>query len=145
MGTSIDHTILLTSEEEILLQMHSRQYRTPPESSPTNSEEILVTIELPLIIPRPNTETPLCIPHIPLRRNVHNPQAMEAHNDSLVDDLAQSSVAMLVLEVLQTFPPSKIPYFPPWEQSTLPVPDSSHLTSTAENLASPLLLLFKSL
>jgi hypothetical protein len=37
-------------------------------------------------------------------RNVHNPQAREAHNYSLVDDLAQSPATMLVLEVLQTCP-----------------------------------------
>jgi hypothetical protein len=115
MGTSVDRTILLTSEEEVLLQTCSRQYSTPPESSPTTSEEILVTIGSPLIIPRPNTETPLRIPHIPLHRNVHNPQAMAAHNYSLVDDLAQSSTAMSVLEVLQTFPPNESPYFSPWE------------------------------
>jgi hypothetical protein len=58
----------------------------------------------PLVIPRPNVEPPLRIPRIPLRRNVHNPQAREAHNYSLVDDLAQSSAAMSVLEVLQTCP-----------------------------------------
>jgi hypothetical protein len=57
-----------------------------------------------LEIPRPNSETPLCIPRIPLRKNVHTPQARAAHNYSLVDDLAQSPAAMLVLEVLQTCP-----------------------------------------
>jgi hypothetical protein len=56
------------------------------------------------VIPRPSAEPPLCIPRIPLRRNVHNPQARAAHNYSLVDDLAQSLAAMSVLEVLQTFP-----------------------------------------
>jgi hypothetical protein len=104
MGTPVDRTILLTSEEEVLLQTRSCQYSTPPEYSPTTSEAILVTTGPSLIIPLPNTETPLCIPHIPLRRNVHNPQAREAHNYSLVDDLAQSLAAMLVLDVLQTCP-----------------------------------------
>jgi hypothetical protein len=56
------------------------------------------------MIPRPNTETPLHIPHIPLCKNVHNPQSRMTHNYNLVDDLAQSTAAMLVLEVLQTFP-----------------------------------------
>jgi hypothetical protein len=56
----------------------------------------------PLVIPFPSAEPPLRIPHIPLRRNVHNPQARAAHNYSLVDDLAQSLAAMSVLEVLQT-------------------------------------------
>jgi hypothetical protein len=56
------------------------------------------------VIPRPSAEPPLRIPRIPLRRNVHNPQARAAHNYSLVDDLAQSPAAMSVLEVLQTFP-----------------------------------------
>jgi hypothetical protein len=58
----------------------------------------------PLMILCPNTETPLHIPRIPLRRNVPNPQARAAHNYSLVDDLAQSPTAMSVLEVLQTCP-----------------------------------------
>jgi hypothetical protein len=52
----------------------------------------------------PNTETPLCIPRIPLHRNVHNPQARAAHNYSLFDGLAQSPTAMSVLEVIQTCP-----------------------------------------
>jgi hypothetical protein len=56
------------------------------------------------VIPRPSSEPPLFIPHIPLRKNVHNPQARAAQNYSLVDELAQSPMAMSVLEVLQTFP-----------------------------------------
>jgi hypothetical protein len=38
LGNPADHTILLTSEEEVLLQTHSRQYNAPPESSPTTSK-----------------------------------------------------------------------------------------------------------
>jgi hypothetical protein len=56
------------------------------------------------VIHRPSAKAPLCIPRIPLRRNIHNPQARETHNYSLVDDLAQSPATMSVLEVLQTFP-----------------------------------------
>jgi hypothetical protein len=56
------------------------------------------------MIPHPSAEPPLRIPRIPLRRNVHNPQARAAHNYNLVDDLAQSPTAMSVLEVLQTCP-----------------------------------------
>jgi hypothetical protein len=97
-----ERTILLTSEEEILLQTRNRQYpaestSTPPETNPTPAAP-------PLVIPRPTAEPPLRIPRIPLRRNVHNPQARAAHNYSLVDDLAQSPAAMSVLEVLQTCP-----------------------------------------
>jgi hypothetical protein len=97
-----ERTILLTSEEEILLQTQNRQYSaestsTPPETNPTPTTP-------PLVIPRPTAEPPLRIPRIPLRRNVHNPQARAAHNYSLVNDLAQSSTAMSVLEVLQTCP-----------------------------------------
>jgi hypothetical protein len=50
-GTPADHTILLTSEEEILLQTHSRQYNAPPESTPTTSEVVPVTTGPPLMIP----------------------------------------------------------------------------------------------
>jgi hypothetical protein len=97
-----ERTILLTSEEEILLQTQNRQY--PAESTSTSPETNPTPAAPPLVIPRPTVEPPLCIPRIPLRRNVHNPQARAAHNYSLVDDLAQSPTAMSVLEVLQTCP-----------------------------------------
>jgi hypothetical protein len=54
------------------------------------------------MIPCPNNEPNPCIPHVPLQWNVHNPHARETHNYSLVDDLAQSPVAISMLEVLQT-------------------------------------------
>jgi hypothetical protein len=102
LNNPAERTILLTNEEEILLQTRNRQYpsestSTPPETNPTPAAP-------PLVIPRPTAEPPLRIPRIPLRRNVHNPQARAAHNYSLVDDLAQSPAAMSVLEVLQTCP-----------------------------------------
>jgi hypothetical protein len=97
-----ERTILLTSEEEILLQTRNRQY--PAESTPISPETNPTPMAPPLVIPRPPTEPPLRIPCIPLRRNVHNPQARAAQNYSLVDDLAQSPAAMSVLEVLQTCP-----------------------------------------
>jgi hypothetical protein len=65
-NTFVDRTILLTSEEEVLLQTCTHQYRAPPESTPTNLEASLVPTGPPLMIPFPNIETPLCIPHIPL-------------------------------------------------------------------------------
>jgi hypothetical protein len=97
-------TILLTSEEEILLQMCNRQYHTPAESPSIPPETNPPPSRPPLVIPFPSVETPLRIPHIPLCMNVHNPQARVAHNYSLVDDLAQSLDAMSVLEVLQSCP-----------------------------------------
>jgi hypothetical protein len=99
-----ERTILLTSEEEILLQTRNRQYHTPTESTPISPETNLAPTGPPLVIPRPSSEPPLHIPHIPLCWNVHNPQARAAHNYSLVDNLAQSPTAMSVLEVLQTCP-----------------------------------------
>jgi hypothetical protein len=99
-----ERTILLTSEEEILLQTRNRQYQTPAESTPISPETNPTPTGPPLVIPRPSAEPPLRIPRIPLRRNVHNPQARAAHNYSLVDDLVQSPAAMSVLEVLQTCP-----------------------------------------
>jgi hypothetical protein len=99
-----ERTILLTSEEEILLQTRNRQYPPTAESTPTSTEANPTPTGPPLVIPHPSAELPLRIPRIPLRRNVHNPQARAAHNYSLVDDLAQSPAAMSVLEVLQTFP-----------------------------------------
>jgi hypothetical protein len=101
LGNPVDHTILLTSEEEVFLQTRSRQYSATPESDPTTSNASLVIIGPPLMIPLPNTDPPLHIPHIPLHKNVHNPQARVAHNYSLVDDLAQSPTAMSVFQFLQ--------------------------------------------
>jgi hypothetical protein len=98
---SIDHIVLLTSEE-ILLQTRNRQYSMPPKYTPTTSEIRPATAGKPLMIPRLKAKPIPLIPHIPLRRNVHNPHAREAHNYSLVDDLAQSHTTMYVLEVLQT-------------------------------------------
>jgi hypothetical protein len=99
-----ERTILLTSEEEILLQTRNRQYHTPAESTPISPETNPTLMRPPLVIPRPSAEPPLRIPRIPLCKNVHKPQAREAHNYSLVDDLAQSPADMSVLEVLQTCP-----------------------------------------
>jgi hypothetical protein len=100
----VERTILLTSEEEIILQTRNRQYPPTAESTPTSTEANPTPTRPPLVIPRPSAEPPLRIPRIPLRRNVHNPQARAAHNYSLVYDLAQSPAAMSVLEVLQTCP-----------------------------------------
>jgi hypothetical protein len=99
-----ERTILLTNEEEILLQTRNHQYHTPAESTPISLEKKPTPMGPPSVIPLPSTEPPLCIPRIPLGRNIHNPQARAAHNYSLVDDLAQSSAAMSILEVLQTCP-----------------------------------------
>jgi hypothetical protein len=68
-----DCTILLTSEEEVPLQTCSHQYRAPVESPPIPPEAIPTPTGPPLVIPHPNTETPLRIPRIPLHKNVHNP------------------------------------------------------------------------
>jgi hypothetical protein len=83
-----DCTILLTSDEEVLLQKRSHQYSTTHESAPTTSDAPPVVTRPPLMIPHPNIDPPLSIPHIPFHRNVHNPHARAAHNYSLVDDLA---------------------------------------------------------
>jgi hypothetical protein len=100
----VERTILLTSEEEILLQTCNRQYLAIAKSTPTSPKTNPTPMGPPLVIPHPSAEPPLRIPRIPLHRNVHNPQARATHNYSLVDDLAQSLEAMSVLEVLQTRP-----------------------------------------
>jgi hypothetical protein len=137
-----DHTILLTSEEEVLLQTQTRQYSAPIDSVPTTSDTNPTTNRPPLMIPLPNAQPPLCIPHIPLRRNINNPQARVAHNYSLVDDLAQSPAAMLVLEVLQTCPTQQSHYFT-LGQSTLLILTSSPLILIVGNPISPLWSLSK--
>jgi hypothetical protein len=87
--------------------MCSCQYSARLNSVPTTLEAVPVTTGTTLMIPRPNNETRLHIPHIPLCQNVNNPQARAAHNYSLVDDLAQSPTSMSILEVLQTSPTQK--------------------------------------
>jgi hypothetical protein len=52
--------------------MRSRQYNTPPESTPTTLEAVPVSVKQPLMIPCPSTEPPLHIPRIPLRWNANN-------------------------------------------------------------------------
>jgi hypothetical protein len=126
-GNLVDRTILLTSEEEILLQMRSRQYNAPPESTPTTSETVPVTVGQPLMIPCPSTEPPLCIPRIPLRWNVNNPQARATHNYSLVDDLVQSLQPCQSWKSSKPVPLNENHFFPPWGQSTLLILDSSLL------------------
>jgi hypothetical protein len=69
----------------------------PPESTPTTSETLLATAGQPLMIPRPNAKPIPRIPRMPLRQNVLNPHVMDAHNYSLVDDLAQFPTTMSVL------------------------------------------------
>ena len=103
-GNSTNRYILLTSEEEIILQKHNCQSNAPRESTLTTSEEDPTPARQPLMILHPNTEPPIRILHIPLRQNVNKPHARETHNYSLVDDLAQSPTSMSVLEVLQTYP-----------------------------------------
>jgi hypothetical protein len=111
---TVDHNILLTSEEEILLQTRGLQYNVPPESTPTTSKVAPTTLGQPLMIPCPNTEPNPYIPCMSLRQNVHNPHARETHNYSLVDDLAQSPTAMSLLEVLQTCPTQRKSLLSPW-------------------------------
>jgi hypothetical protein len=103
-GNPVDCNILLTSKEEILLQASSHQYNAPPESTPTTSEVSLATAIQLLMIPRPYVDPAICIHRISLQRNVNNPQAREAQNCSLVDELAQYLTTMSILEVLQTYP-----------------------------------------
>jgi hypothetical protein len=66
LGNLADHNILLTSEEEIILQTCSHQYNAPPEYTPTTSKETRVKTRQPLMIPCPNTKRSIHIPRIPL-------------------------------------------------------------------------------
>jgi len=99
LGNLTDRNILLSSEEEIILQTCSHQYSAPPESTPTTLEDPLATTRQPLMIPFLNTEPIICIPRIPLRWNVNNPHARVAHNYSLVDELVQSPATMSLVSL----------------------------------------------
>jgi hypothetical protein len=125
-GNPTDHNILLTSEEEILLQTRGHQYGTLPDSTPTMSELAAPAIvRQALMIPCRNSKPNLCIPRIPLRQNVNNPHARTTHNYSLVDDLAQSPAAIYVLEKLVQL--SGNIFFPPWGSLTQQTLDSTPL------------------
>jgi hypothetical protein len=52
----VDRNILLTSEEDVLLQTDGCQYNVPPESTPTTSEVAPTIASQPLMIPFPNTK-----------------------------------------------------------------------------------------
>jgi hypothetical protein len=62
--TPTDRNILLTSEEEILLQKHDRQYGLPPKYTLATLEIDPTTVEKPLMIPLPKTEPNPRIPHM---------------------------------------------------------------------------------
>jgi hypothetical protein len=87
LGNPTDRNILLTSEEEIILQTCNCQYRVPPQSNPTTSKAAPAKTGQPLMIPCPNTEPTIHIPHIPLQWNANNPEARATHNYSLVAEL----------------------------------------------------------
>jgi hypothetical protein len=104
LGNPVNRNILLTSEEEILLQIRGRQYDVPPEYNSTTSEASPATTRQPLIIPTLTLNQTLVYPVCRLQRNIHNPHARETHNYNLVDDLTQYHISMSILEVLQTYP-----------------------------------------
>jgi hypothetical protein len=56
LGNMANHNILLTIEEEILLQTHGHQYIFLPEYTPSTSEVAPSIVGQPLMIPCPNTE-----------------------------------------------------------------------------------------
>jgi hypothetical protein len=66
LGNTTNHNILLTTEEEILLQTRDRQYSVPPKNTPTTSKESIATSRQPLMIPHPKIENPIRIPRISL-------------------------------------------------------------------------------
>lgn len=90
---------------DINLQTQSHQYDKPSTSSATDSKiksstKPLTTPNGPLHIPQPKFEAIPKIPKGPLCRSVASNQV--AHTYNIVDDLVQSPVAMLRLEVLQS-------------------------------------------
>jgi hypothetical protein len=87
-GNLVDLNILLTNEEDIILQTHDHQYNLLHESSLMKLEASLDTSGQPFMIPLPNIEPNSRIPRVPLQWNVHNPHAREAHNYILLNDLA---------------------------------------------------------
>jgi len=94
----------------INLQTQSRRHDKPLTSSTTMSKtkasaEPLMTPNFSLHIPQPKIEAIPEIPKGPLCCNAASNQ--DAHTYSIVDDLAQSPTAMLMLEFLQSFPSQK--------------------------------------
>ena len=90
---------------DVNLQTWSCQYEKPSTSSATNTKtkeytEPLTTPNGPLQIPQPKFESIPKIPKGPLCCNAASNRA--THTYSIVDDLAQSPIAMSMLEVLQS-------------------------------------------
>lgn len=85
------------------LQSCAKTYDPPNEKSiekepPSSQPNVSLHIEKPPldIVIRPPKST--------LGKTTHNPNAREAQNYSIVEDLAQAACAMLALEVLKTCP-----------------------------------------
>jgi hypothetical protein len=68
-----ERTILLTSEEEILLQTRNRQYPPTAESTPTSIEANPTPTGPPLVIPRPFRRTAIMHPSHPLAQECSQP------------------------------------------------------------------------
>ena len=88
---------------DLNIQTRSPQYPKPlapsvPKSPSLGSTEPLSTSNGPLPIPLPKAEVHTKIPRGPLCRNAASDHA--AHSYSIVDELAQSSIAISTLELL---------------------------------------------
>lgn len=87
------------TREEMFFQTQNHNYDTPPDTNmsgaSTSAQTTPFTISKMPVEPFPNMEKGP-------NRQAGN-QSKAVHNYSIVDDLAQSTTAMLALEVLQSF------------------------------------------
>jgi hypothetical protein len=95
----VNHTKL--KEVKVDLSIRSRDYNNP-ESTSKGKETY--DPQGPLHIENTEKETMSCIPKGVYKRMFYNPDAQDAPNYSIVEDLAQIPCAMSALEVIQSHP-----------------------------------------
>ena len=88
------HHLLAMRTEEVDLQTRWNQYGTTTKPANTSTTSTSKTVNLPLQLPP--------FPYPPIRQLANNATTRAAVSYSIVDDLAQTPMAMSALEVLKT-------------------------------------------
>ena len=93
--TGVHHLLAMTTEE-VHLQTIWNQYGTTIEPTDTSTTSTYKSVNAPLQLPP--------FPHPPICRVANNTMARAAVSYTIMDDLAQTPIAMSALEVLRTCP-----------------------------------------
>ena len=101
-GPSHQDLTIYLMEADVSIQTRAKKYNAPGHT-PIGTK-LVGTLANPLQIERPVSDSILRPPKALIKWATHNPNARVAHNDNVVEDLAQAPCAMFILEVLQSFP-----------------------------------------